>query len=954
MNKIFTKVLVALLFVSFSNLKAQQNKTNTNCNHSHADAFHLPLQFDKDSLIGFNEEAAWIQAKSNATEDWRQERIVAILKRNYIDVKYGFAKLAPLPVVQGPCSNPGFETGTTAGWTTSQSPNNNSQTMLPWSNLANTQANVVGVGTDPNVPALPTVPAGGGSFALRLGPSGFTSGGNSYRASQTFTVTAANSVFIYRYAVVLNNSSPHSCSEQPFFNIRFEDCSNNAIPCGSYNVSANGTGCSSGDPNFISSSTTGNNWSYLPWQTRAFDLTNYIGQCVNVEFTVGGCVTTQGAHGGYAYIDASCSPMTLNLNGTDIPIGQTNNSICGAATTNTLCAPPGFTYNWSGPGVNGQTGQCVNATSNGSYSVTLGIAGSTCAFNPVLFSTFNSAPNPTVTASLTQPICLLPAGSATLTVNGGIGPYTYSWSPAAPSSSVNVNLPAGTAYSVAVIDNNGCIGSTTFSVDPYPPAPSYTLDVNPSYSLTCLSPSTTITFASTNANTTVSWGGPLGVITSTNVLVNTPGTYTYSAINTVSTCSLTGSITITSDVNLPSATFSTSCNTNTVTLTATPASTFTAVWIEPTSPPNTIGNPATSTAVGVFTLTVTDPNNGCVQTYTTLTSIPQVNVASSPNTNVLTCITTTVQATATSLPAGANIVWNNGTSTVTTNPLPITADGTYTAIATNSLGCSSQTVITITKNTEANVSANSGIIPCATGSLNITASHTLASSYSYSWQPSSPTFTGSVLTASAAGVYTVVATNAVNGCTASATSTLVYDNINASFDASVYSGLMPLPVTFTNTSIFGTNPAGTTYSWNFGDGITLASNDTTVNHLYNQGGLFPVILTAQNGFCVDTAVRYIKVDIISKFDIPNVFTPNGDGKNDVFSFNAINMGEIYVIIYDRWGLKMFEATSTGNVKWDGKNTGGNTVTDGTYFYIVKATGLDGATYDLKGTVNVFQ
>jgi flagellar hook assembly protein FlgD len=51
---------------------------------------------------------------------------------------------------------------------------------------------------------------------------------------------------------------------------------------------------------------------------------------------------------------------------------------------------------------------------------------------------------------------------------------------------------------------------------------------------------------------------------------------------------------------------------------------------------------------------------------------------------------------------------------------------------------------------------------------------------------------------------------------------------------------------------------------------------------------------------------------------------------------------------------MFEATATGNVKWDGKNTGGNTVTDGTYFYIVKATGLDGATYDLKGTVNVFQ
>jgi PKD repeat protein len=75
-----------------------------------------------------------------------------------------------------------------------------------------------------------------------------------------------------------------------------------------------------------------------------------------------------------------------------------------------------------------------------------------------------------------------------------------------------------------------------------------------------------------------------------------------------------------------------------------------------------------------------------------------------------------------------------------------------------------------------------------------------------------------VFTATTPGTYTVVATNAVNGCTTSATSTLVYDNINASFDASVYSGLMPLPVTFTNTSI-GTNPTGTTYSWNFGDGF---------------------------------------------------------------------------------------------------------------------------------------
>lgn len=950
MNRNFTKTLIALFFVSFSSLKAQQSEIYNGHNHEHIDEFYLPLEFDKDSLKGFNEEAAWQQAKMSTDQDWRQERIVAVLKRNFIDFKYGFSKPAPLPTVQGPCSNPDFENGTLSGWTATQGPNNNSLTMAGCCPNTTSQIVVVTPGADPNVAAIPRVPPGGGNFACRLGPTGTSSGGTSYRMVQSFTVTPANSVFIYKYAVLLNKA-PHSCSEQPFFNVSFKDCNGNPIPCGQYNVTAIGTSCSSGDPTFV----TSGSWAYKNWTTAAFDLTSYIGQCVNLEFTVAGCVASQGAHGGYAYIDASCSPMTLNLNGTDIPVGQTNNSFCGASTTNTLCAPPGFTYNWTGTGVTGQTGQCINTSSTGTYSVTLGIAGTTCSFSPVLYSTFNSVPNPTVTASLTQPVCALPAGTATMNISGGTGPYTYSWTPAAPSNSVNTNLPAGTSYTVLVEDDNGCTGTTSFSIDPYPPAPSYTLDVNPSYSLSCASPSTTITFAPTGTNTSVSWGGPSGAITGTNVVVTTPGTYTYSAINTVSTCSLTGSIVITSDVVLPSATYSTTCNTNTVTLTAAPASsTHTAVWFEPTSPPTALGNPASSTATGVFTLTVTDPSNGCVQTYTTLTSLPPISIATTPTTNVLTCLTTSVNANASSGP-GDVITWNNGTSTVTTNPLPITTNGTYTAIATNSLGCSSQSIITVTTNTFANVSITSPtIIPCATGSLSLPATTPGFDPYTYSWSPSTPTFTGSVFTATTPGTYSVVATNAVNGCTTTASQTIVFDNITASFNASVYNGLMPLPVTFTNTSIFGTNPAGTNYSWSFGDGNVLASNDTTVTHVYNQNGNFPVILTAQNGFCIDTAVAYIKVDLISYFAVPNVFTPNGDGVNDVFTFDALNMGEIHVLIYDRWGLKMFESTATGNVKWDGKNKGGATVTDGTYFYIITATGLDNKTYDLKGTVNVFQ
>jgi gliding motility-associated-like protein len=115
-----------------------------------------------------------------------------------------------------------------------------------------------------------------------------------------------------------------------------------------------------------------------------------------------------------------------------------------------------------------------------------------------------------------------------------------------------------------------------------------------------------------------------------------------------------------------------------------------------------------------------------------------------------------------------------------------------------------------------------------------------------------------------------------------------------------------------------------------------------------------VVLTATKGFCVDTAIRFIKVDIISELKVPNVITPNGDGNNDLFFLDALNMGQITMTVFDRWGIKMFEHTDTGKMSWDGKNTSGNIVTDGTYFYIIKASGLDDKGYDLKGTITVFK
>jgi gliding motility-associated-like protein len=633
---------------------------------------------------------------------------------------------------------------------------------------------------------------------------------------------------------------------------------------------------------------------------------------------------------------------------------------CSSPSTTITFAPTNTSTanQWQGPSGT-ITGTNVVVTAPGVYTYTTINTVSTCSLTGSI-NIVGSLNLPVLTSTLTQPSCASPVGSATVSVANGTAPYTYSWSPtvAAPTNTVNSNLPPASNYTVSVTDDAGCTALTTFSVNPFSGAPLYTLSNNPSLLITCASPSTTLTFAPTNTNTSTSWSGPSGIISGTTTVVTATaaGTYSYVALNTVSTCSVSGTVVVTTNTIIPAADYTVVCGSaNTISLTATSTPSIELDWITPFTPTTSIGNPATSAAIGVYTLTAFNPNNGCLQTYTVPTSIPTINVLTSPSNNLLTCSTTTISANASSTPS-VLISWNNGTSTVTTNPLPITASGSYTAIATNSLGCTSQSVISVSSNTVANVNINasSTLITCATGSETLTANSSIGGPYVYSWTPSSTTFTGTSFPVTSPDNYTVVALNTANGCTATATQAISMQSINASFVADTYQGLMPLPVTFTNTSIFGFNPVGTTYSWSFGDGNSLNSNDTVVNHLYNTQGNFPVILTATNGFCKDTAMRYIKVDIISLFEVPNVFTPNGDGKNDVFTFNAVNMGQITITIFDRWGLKMFESTDTGNIRWDGKNKSGKTVTDGTYFYILTATGLDGVQYDKQGTISVFQ
>ena len=92
----------------------------------------------------------------------------------------------------------------------------------------------------------------------------------------------------------------------------------------------------------------------------------------------------------------------------------------------------------------------------------------------------------------------------------------------------------------------------------------------------------------------------------------------------------------------------------------------------------------------------------------------------------------------------------------------------------------------------------------------------------------------------------------------------------------------------------------------------------------------------------------------SKLEMPNAFSPNGDGVNDIYKAkeNHKSIVEFHAYIFNRWGQKIYDWTDI-NGGWDG-TWNGKDVKDGTYYVLVKAKGADGINYEIKKDVNVLR
>ncbi|MBL7981685.1 MAG: gliding motility-associated C-terminal domain-containing protein [Flavobacteriales bacterium] len=197
----------------------------------------------------------------------------------------------------------------------------------------------------------------------------------------------------------------------------------------------------------------------------------------------------------------------------------------------------------------------------------------------------------------------------------------------------------------------------------------------------------------------------------------------------------------------------------------------------------------------------------------------------------------------------------------------------------------------------------------------------------YAWS------TGSTMqtTAAGTGAHTVTVTDA-QGCsgTSAPFNVLVVNDPTAAF---TYSPLSPQPtsttINFTNESTG--NGSSFTSAWTFGE-EGAGSAQTSPSYTYDLPGSFLVtlIVTTPNG-CVDTATTIITI-FPPEVDIPNVFSPNGDGHNDVFDIENIEYFSSELRIFNRWGQVVYEAKNYRN-QWKGTHQGsGDPVADGTYYY----------------------
>ncbi len=512
----------------------------------------------------------------------------------------------------------------------------------------------------------------------------------------------------------------------------------------------------------------------------------------------------------------------VNLS-TPVPLNCSITSQTLTASSSTA----GVNYAWSGGG--GGTTKIVSVA--GPYSVTATNSLNNCT-SSASTTVVQSANPPNINISNPTPLtCIL--DSEILTASSSTAGVTFAWS-GGTTGATKLVTSAGT-YTVTATEPGGCTASSSSIVTQDTTIPNVSINAPPA--LTCLVSTILLQTSSSTSGATFSWNGGG---TGSNKTVSSNGTYTVTATNPANGCTAAASTIVVQNISKPNVTIAPpsmlNCTITSTTLTgASTTISATFAWSG-----GGTGNTKTVSSAGTYSLTVTDPSNGCVDS----TSTTVIKTTSPPNLNIgnalaLTCTRLTQTATASSDTAGVTFAWSNGTNTASTT---LSTAGPYTVTATNPAnGCTVSDTIVVTQNIQIpNVNAGlDTLLNCVQNNIALEATSTTIGA-TFAWSNGTNTASTNI---SSANTYTVTATDPNNGCTAS-DAVIVSQNTTApNIDAGLDQKLSCINATAT---LLGSSSTPTViYSWS-GPGTII--NGNTISATVNQTGTYTLLATdAMNG-----------------------------------------------------------------------------------------------------------
>jgi gliding motility-associated-like protein len=222
--------------------------------------------------------------------------------------------------------------------------------------------------------------------------------------------------------------------------------------------------------------------------------------------------------------------------------------------------------------------------------------------------------------------------------------------------------------------------------------------------------------------------------------------------------------------------------------------------------------------------------------------------------------------------------------------------------------------------------------------------------YTYYWEPSASLNDTTILNPIASPVQTTTYTLTINyGACITLSDTVTVGVITK---APINEENMVQQICSGKETDIGTSSiAGITYLWQPSIGL---SDNTVSNPVANVVTTTTYILSMNYEGCISLSdtIKLIPMDCAQDVFVPNAFSPNGDLNNDVFFVHGTGINSIELIIFNRWGEKIFESTNIKN-GWDG-TFNGQVCNTGVFVYYLKATMNDGTVVSKDGHVTLLR